>query len=316
MDNLIDKVDTESTQPDKSPQPVFFTFMLLLVALLVGSLLGNLMVLAISQAWGVDLRTLLSDIDEDSPLHLRNFLRVVNLVSHVMTFSLPSIALVYFLYRKRTVTFFKLDRSPLWRNVFYGILFILISFPMAQFTYWLNQQLPLPDWAMQMETSAEGMLKSVLNMESPVELMFNLLVVAVIPAIGEELLFRGVIQQKLEQGFGHAVAAVWITAILFSAIHLQFQGFIPRMILGAILGYLLVWTRNLWIPIIAHFFFNGAQVLAQYFYAAEIDPDALNDMERAPWALGLFSTAGLLFVGYFIYQYNQSINREETPFSE
>jgi membrane protease YdiL (CAAX protease family) len=311
MDNLIDKVDTEPTKPDPGSQPVFFTFMLLIVAVLVGSLIGNLLVLAISQAQGISLQELLTQTDENSPLPTRNFLRLVNLVSHFMTFSLPSIALIFFLYRDKALSFFKLDRTPLARNIFYSILFIFISFPLAQFTYWLNQQLPLPEWAIEMENSAEGMLKSVLNMQSSTELFYNLLVVAVIPAIGEELLFRGIIQQKLAKAFGNAVLAVWVTGILFSAIHLQFQGFIPRMILGAMLGYLLVWTRNLWIPIIAHFFFNGAQVVAQYYYGAEIDPEALNEMETAPWLIGILSTVALIVSGYFIYQKNKERFEEE-----
>lgn len=321
MDNLIDKVDTEPTMPEKSPQPVFFTFMLLIVAVLVGSLIGNLFVLTISQMKGISLQELLTQTDENSPLEIRNFLRTVNLVSHFMTFSLPSIALIYFLYRQRAISFFKLDRRPLLRNIFYGLLFILISFPLAQFTYWLNQQLPLPQWAIEMENSAEGMLKSVLNMQSPWELMYNLLVVAVIPAIGEELLFRGIIQQKLEKSFNNAIVAVWVTGILFSAIHLQFQGFIPRMILGAMLGYLLVWTRNLWIPILAHFFFNGAQVAAQYFYGAEMDPEALDNMDKAPWMIGIFSTIALIAMGYTIFKYNKERvaskdGEQDTAFSD
>jgi len=316
MDNLIDKVDKEPTMPEKAPQPVFFTFLLLLLAILIGSLIGNLLVLAISQAQGINLQSLLTETDENSPLRIRNFLRLVNLVSHFMTFSLPSIALILFLYRDKAMSFLKLDRSPLGRNILYGLFFILISFPLAQFTFWLNQQLPMPQWALDMENSAEGMLKSVLNMQSPWELLFNLLVVAVIPAIGEELLFRGIIQQKLSKVFGNAIVAVWVTGILFSAIHLQFQGFLPRMILGAMLGYLLVWTRNLWIPIIAHFIFNGMQVVAQYFFADEIDPEAFDSMDKAPWMVGILSTAALIWIGSMIYNYNKKIAEEEVEKDE
>lgn len=309
MDNWTNNVDTETTNDRiKEPQPIFFTFLLLVVAVLVGSLIGNLLVLAVSQAWGVDLQLILSETTKDSPLPVRNFLRVVNLLSHLMTFSLPSILLIYFLYKKQTLSFFRLDRRPLGRNILYSVLFILVSFPMAQFTYWLNQKIPLPQWAIEMEKSAEAMLQSVLNMQSPAELLFNLLVVAVIPAIGEELLFRGVVQQKLEKGLGSAVGAVWITAILFSAIHLQFQGFFPRMILGAVLGYLLIWTRNLWIPIIAHFIFNGAQVLAQYFYEEQIGTDELPIPDQSIWISGLFSTALIIWLGYHIYNYNKNKN--------
>jgi len=82
------------------------------------------------------------------------------------------------------------------------------------------------------------------------EVVINLLVIAILPALGEELVFRGVIQQKIaEQISVHG--AIWLTAILFSTIHLQFQGFLPRMLLGAVLGYLFFWSKNLWIPIFA-----------------------------------------------------------------
>ena len=88
--------------------------------------------------------------------------------------------------------------------------------------------------------------------------------VAVLPAIGEELLFRGVIQKIFINWTKNAHWGIWISAILFSAMHLQFYGFVPRMLLGVAFGYLLVWSGSMWLPIAAHFFNNGIAVIAMY----------------------------------------------------
>ena len=97
-------------------------------------------------------------------------------------------------------------------------------------------------------------------MDSIIDLVFNLLVIAIIPAIGEELFFRGYLQQKLIKWNRSPHIGIIITAILFSIIHFQFSGLIPRFILGVLLGYIFYWSSSLWIPIIAHFV-NNAQVL-------------------------------------------------------
>ena len=94
--------------------------------------------------------------------------------------------------------------------------------------------------------------------------MLNLFMIAVIPAIGEEFLFRGVLQKQFRQWFGNIHIAVFVAAFLFSAMHMQFFGFIPRLVLGIILGYLYYFSKNLWIPIIAHFFNNAIAVIVYY----------------------------------------------------
>jgi membrane protease YdiL (CAAX protease family) len=183
--------------------------------------------------------------------------------------------------------------------------------PIAQTTYWINQQLPIPEWASEMERSATGMLEGLLVMESPVELLYNLLVVAVLPAIGEELLFRGLMQQQLERGTGRPHLAVWLTALVFSAIHLQFEGFIPRLLLGAGLGYLFYWTRNLWIPIIAHFIFNGGQVVARYFAEDETAALDLEEVQDPQW--GAFALGVLVVIAAGYYLWHDNLVSRETP---
>ena len=109
-------------------------------------------------------------------------------------------------------------------------------------------------------------------------------------------------QQNIEKGTKNSHIAIWLTALIFSFIHFQFQGFFPRLFLGAGLGYLFVWTRNLWIPIIAHLAYNGGQILLQYGHQRGVLGIDLNAVETVPiWLVGV-SLVGTIGLGYFLYR--------------
>jgi len=108
-------------------------------------------------------------------------------------------------------------------------------------------------------------------------LIYNLLLMALLPALSEETLFRGTLQQMMYKGTSSISTsnnspntkqhvAVWVSAILFSAIHFQFYGFVPRMLLGVLFGYLLLWSGSLWLPILAHFTNNAMAVILYNIY--------------------------------------------------
>jgi len=141
-------------------------------------------------------------------------------------------------------------------------------------------------------------------------LLFNLLTIAVLPAIGEELLFRGIIQTNLEKGFKKPHLAIWLTALIFSFIHFQFQGFIPRVLLGALLGYLFLWSRNLWVPIIAHLIYNASQIFLQYAHQKGALGMDLNEIETVPIWLVVLSIAGMFIVGRFLYSQRVEISQK------
>jgi membrane protease YdiL (CAAX protease family) len=134
--------------------------------------------------------------------------------------------------------------------------------------------------------------------------IYNLLIMAVIPAIGEELLFRGVIQQQLHFRLKNPHMAIWITAMLFSAIHMQFYGFIPRMLLGAFFGYLMVWTQSLWVPVLAHFLNNAGAVSMQYFLGAELTEEKIDTFGTVTddWIYLVISGMALIFLLRFTYR--------------
>ena len=109
----------------------------------------------------------------------------------------------------------------------------------------------------QMEESANMLTERFLNTSSVGMMVVNLFVMALLPAVGEEMMFRGWLQRVLGKSVNYHIA-IWVSAFVFSAIHFQFYGFIPRMLIGAALGYLYCYTGSLWAPIIAHFTNNAA----------------------------------------------------------
>lgn len=108
--------------------------------------------------------------------------------------------------------------------------------------------------------SSEKTLKLLFQDKSISSLLINILIIAVIPGIVEELYFRGCLQRSLNLASRNIHVAIWITAIIFSLLHFQLAGLFPRIILGAVLGYIYAWTRNIWVPIIVHIIHNATIV--------------------------------------------------------
>ncbi len=291
--NNLTCMDTENLSP-------LAVLLLLILLMMVGAGISNGLGYLYAQAQGYDLPALLQSFGENSPLPERNLLRVVNLFSQLFIFTAAALALVGMIYKHHWKRYLRLGRSPSLQIYSAALLFIFGIFVLSQFMYWLNQQLPLPEWADSMEGKAAGMIKGLLVMNSPGEFILTLVVVAVLPAIGEELVFRGVIQQQLEIATRQPAWSVWIAAFIFSAFHLQFAGFLPRLLLGAGLGYLYLWTRSLWIPIAAHFFINGMQIAGQYIRKNALAESTKEEVNWGATGLALLLIAGL---SYYLYQH-------------
>ena len=140
----------------------------------------------------------------------------------------------------------------------------LLFSPTVSLTGYFNSQMHLPEsmaaieeWMKSTEEVAEALVEKMISGKGIVAFIINLIVIAVVAGVTEEFLFRGALLHIIRQKIKNHHIAIWIVAILFSAIHLQFYGFIPRMLLGAYLGYLVYWTKNIWVPVFAHFFHNA-----------------------------------------------------------
>ncbi len=185
-----------------------------------------------------------------------------------------------------------------------AITLMVISFMATNsvFIEW-NSNFVFPDflkefgaWAREREELAEKLTKFFTTFGSTGEFLLGVVVIAVLPAIGEELAFRGMLQPEFFRLTGNHHASIWITAIIFSAFHMQFFGFVPRMLLGALFGYLYLWSGNLFWPILAHFVNNGFSVLMIYLHQLEIVTMDIDSPEAAPWpaVVGFTIVAGLL----------------------
>ncbi len=272
-----------------------------ILAILVFGLLGTAAAYGYAKwaSGGLGLQEVLSNLGNDNTLNNRNIVRYSNLLVHLFTFILASIMIARVVSKNGWIKYLKLNRGTSVKFIIASVALILVSAPLVALTYWINMQIPLPEWATTMESDTDKILEGLLTMNSPMELFSNLLVIAVIPAIGEELLFRGIILQFFEKYLKKEHFAVLITAFIFSAIHMQFEGFIPRFLLGAILGYLFIWSRSIWVPIIAHFFFNGIQVAGKYFTGIEIDDQGKMEPN---WILGLASLTLCVFLVQYLYK--------------
>jgi len=179
-------------------------------------------------------------------------------------FIIPSLIFLQF-FKNKNENWIALSNVPnLYQLVLILICIICLS-PTINLLAELNSKIPFPQWVYDSEEEALKITKAFLDMKSVLALFINLFVVAILPGIGEELLFRGVLQNVLKKIFSNYHISIWFTAIIFSAMHIQFLGFIPRMLLGALFGYIYVWSGSLWISMIAHFINNGAAVLMGYF---------------------------------------------------
>lgn len=173
------------------------------------------------------------------------------------------------------------DRASLgWQQQFSSVKFIniLILLPLlygfvmfnSLFIYW-NMHLDFPafmsgfeQWAMAKEKEMMEITLYLTDFDGIGELLAGILVIGVLAGIGEEYLFRGILQPKLQIYTGSAHAGIWLAAIIFSAIHFQFYGFLPRLMLGALFGYLYYCSGSLIYPIIAHTLNNALTVVAVY----------------------------------------------------
>ena len=214
-------------------------------------------------------------------MHDVNYLKVMQLVESVGLFVVPPFVFAYFCTEK-SIEFLHLDRKINWLHVILVVVFMLLIIPAINLLSSLNQQLVLPKAfagiEALMKTSEAEMAKlteQLLSVHGLKALGFNVFLIAIIPALGEELFFRGAAQGIFQEKM-HVRFAIWITAIIFSAIHLQFYGFFPRMFLGAFFGYLLFWSDNLCLPIAAHFTNNAAAIIFYYlkyngYHVSDID---------------------------------------------
>jgi uncharacterized protein len=301
--------DTTSEHPNIPETSLMVVFFLLVLTISLSGLFGLVLIKGLGKVYDIDIEGLMGGLSDNSSITDRNFFRISILINHLTMFVIPGIAVALFVYGKQWLSKLRLNSWPTFTNILGGVFLLLVSMPFVQFLFWVNQKkIPLPEWVRSIEASTADAIKNILISESPYEFLFNVLIIALIPAIGEELIFRGIIQKQLTNKLRNPIIGVWIAAFIFSAFHMQFEGFLPRFGLGALLGYLYYLSGSLWVPVMAHFMNNFLQILAQYLFQKEITELDIEQIEMISFWQWFPSLVLVFFVGYFLWQYNKGLN--------
>ena len=232
-------------------------------------------------------------------------LKWLQFLQTVATFLLPSI-LCAWLWDEghKPFRWLKMDVPVQWQNILLAVVIMVCAVPGINLLADLNSRVELPkslEFIEQIlksqEEAAAALTERFLQAGNIGGLLLNIGLMALLPALSEELSFRGTLQQiiyKDQSGKEQSTKihlAIWITAFIFSAIHMQFYGFVPRMLLGAMFGYVFVWSGSLWVPITMHFVNNGLAVLVYYLMGESENTKNIADTLGAgdTWYLGVFS---------------------------
>lgn len=287
-------------------QKLFFFVLIIFISSIVGFLSSSIIT--------TDTDILRSDLTNPDNIFL---IKLMQLIISVFIFIVPPLLLSYF-EGGNLLNNLNLRKIIKRQNVLLIILIMLFSQILVAVSMQWNLEIinslksfipSLVESMKLMEENAKTITDAFLKMGNTSDLLFNLFLIAFIPAIGEEMVFRGVLQKKLHSILQSPHLAIFVSSFIFSAIHMQFFGFLPRLILGIILGYLFYYSKNLWMPIIAHFINNALAVLIMYSaFANKLNTD-ISEIEKTDINF-LQASFSIVVVILFIYLFKKINSRE------
>ncbi len=228
------------------------------------------------------------------------YLKLVQFLYTLIVYLVPGLLFAY-LSDPSPAGWLGLRRKPTLLPLILALLIMFCSFAAVDLTARWNEQWPIPASMRQLEQQADQLVNRLLQMPRFTDLIINLLLIAVLPAIAEEVFFRGVMQRLIIQMVKLPWLGVLITAILFSAVHMQLLGFVPRVVLGFLLGAIYLLSGNLWLSICGHCLVNGFQVVATYLFQIKLLKEDPSQTGSSSWYVALISalvTLALLWVLY------------------
>ena len=255
---------------DLSGKSLFFQLFFLAILILLGLLLAiSFSAVTGMLIAGMDGLSKVNEGDLSDPVVL-HLAKTVQIFTQIGLFLFPSFLFAYF-YEEKNGDFLRIRSFPHWKLLLVSVLAIVLMIPFIGLLVKWNEQMHLPSflagieyWMRIKEDEAKRLTDAFLKVNTVKGLIINLFMIGFLAGFGEELLFRGVLQRIVYNKTRRLHFSVWITAFVFSAIHLQFYGFLPRMVLGALFGYVYFWTEQLWVPVIMHAVFNSVTVVAAY----------------------------------------------------
>ena len=222
-------------------------------------LLALLFVLGLCMTAGISL--LLGHM----PTSVANQLRLTTLFQAILVFVLPAVATAV-LCTRRPAELLMIKTLPSWRGLLLAVCVLVCSTPLMEWIVELNEKLPLPQGLIDAEMRARAATGAMMDggAHTVDALVLNVLIMGLMTGLAEELFFRGGLQRLLQSRPMSVHAAIWLAAVVFSALHGQFLGFIPRVLLGALFGYAMMWTGSLWTAVLLHALNNSVVVATDW----------------------------------------------------
>lgn len=291
-------------------------FLIYLLLILISGLLFNFLgALIASPLYGISVAEILNGTAMQATPENASFLKFYQIVNHVGMFTIPSLLFMWLFMSKYELSTMGIKRINFFM-VLSGILALFAALPFTSKLIEWNEAMALPGFLeglegkLRMMEDSAGDLTEVFFLDTSVKgLIINLIMIGLIPAIGEELVFRGVLFRIFHKWIRNIHLVVIITSILFSAMHLQFYGFVPRMFLGLVFGYLFVYSRSLWVPIIAHFVNNGTAVTAEWYYrrnGGDINAESFGSTDSGLVVLvSLLMVIGIFYLMRKMYRFSE-----------
>ena len=266
------QITTKNPLYSEPPKP-WYSIIILVLMFFAGMFIGQFLGLFIS-IFTTDLS--LSEVPELLSLPLTEEKKAAILMLQglgaIGGFIIAGLVYLVIVERIQLSAVFNLKQINLWAILLTIIIVISFMFVNTVFIEW-NMNFTFPgflsgfeEWALEKEEELKLITDFLTEFNSFSQFIIVFIIVAVIPGIGEELIFRGILQNKFHLFFKNIHVAIIVTAILFSGFHMQFFGFVPRLFLGILFGYIYYWSGNIWYPILGHFINNGFTLILIYLY--------------------------------------------------
>ena len=231
-------------------------------------------------------------------------LRIGAVVQDLLIFVIPAIATAM-VSTRLPARLLLVDNMPRLNMLLLTLIVMLVSVPAMNMLVEWNDSVTLPqslsaiaNEMRAMEESAQKSVELLMGGISVGSLIVSILIIGIMAGFSEELFFRGALQRLLSFSLNIHVA-IWLSAFIFSAFHLQFFGFFPRFLLGAFFGYLLYWSGSLWLPVAAHVFNNSLVAIVQWLRQREtlpVDVDKIGSQTSDSSEMILFAVSLILTI--------------------
>ena len=269
-----------------------------LLVVILGGLISSYMVGAIfcQFVYGISFFSSSELVFDAENVAMINAMKTMQFFNAIGTFVLPPLAFIH-LRGKDAVSYFRLKSNLGLKTILVLLLMAWAMIPLANFLGVLNEALPIPEFLNFLKLAEEQTLlltEQFLQMDTVLDLIAMLVLMGVVAALGEELLFRGVLQNLFKEWSGSKHVAVWITAFLFSVIHLQYHAILPRFALGGFIGYVYLYSGSLRAPILLHFLYNSTLVVLTFFVQQEALNESVEQVGTSDLSLIILSAFVLL----------------------